>query len=77
MLGLLGAIQNIGSLATVPIAPYCSDILGRKRTIFLGTSLVVVGAAIQAAAQSVQMFIGARFLCERVPFCYLFSEVPN
>ena len=64
MLGLLGAIQQIGHLATFPFAPYCSDILGRKRTVFLGQSLAVAGAIVQTASQSVQMFIGARFLCE-------------
>ncbi|KAG6852122.1 hypothetical protein C0991_002942, partial [Blastosporella zonata] len=35
-LGLLNAIQNIGSLAAYPIAPYVSDGLGRRPTIFIG-----------------------------------------
>jgi len=61
-LGLLNAIQNIGSLATVPLAPYASDGFGRRRTILLGATIMCIATAIQTAAQSVGMFIGARFL---------------
>lgn len=61
-LGLLGAIQNIGSLCTVPIAPYFSDGIGRKKTLAFGAALMVIGAILQTAAQSVEMFIGARWL---------------
>ncbi|KAJ3739943.1 hexose transporter [Lentinula detonsa] len=61
-LGLLNAIQNIGSLAAYPFAPYLSDGIGRRRTVILGASIMLLAAIIQAAAQSVGMFIGARFL---------------
>ncbi|KAI5123250.1 hypothetical protein M0805_001339 [Coniferiporia weirii] len=62
MLGLLNAIQNIGCLAAYPFAPYVSDGLGRRRTIFLGALIMCGGTAIQTASSSVRMFIGARFL---------------
>lgn len=62
MLGLLNAIQNIGSLAAYPFAPYLSDGIGRKKTILLGAALMCIATAIQTASQSVRMFIGARFL---------------
>ena len=62
-LGLLGAIQQIGSLASLPFTPYFSDGFGRKRTIFFGAVVVIAGAIIQTASQSVNMFIGARFMC--------------
>ena len=62
MLGLLGAIQNIGSLGAMPFAPYFCDGLGRKRTIFFGATVMIVGAIVQTASQNVQTFIGARFL---------------
>ncbi|TCD62432.1 hypothetical protein EIP91_006893 [Steccherinum ochraceum] len=58
-LGLLGAIQNIGSLGSYPIAPYLCDGLGRKWTIFIGAFIVVAGSIVQAAAQNVNMFIGS------------------
>ncbi|THH04380.1 hypothetical protein EW145_g5564 [Phellinidium pouzarii] len=61
-LGLLGAIQNIGSLAALPFTPYLCDGLGRKWTIFVGAFIVVAGTIIQTASQSVNMFIGSRFM---------------
>ena len=61
-LGLLGAIQNIGSLACLPFSPYACDLMGRKKTIFMGALIIVAGAIIQTASQSVNMFIGARFM---------------
>lgn len=61
-LGLLNAIQNIGSLAAYPFAPYLSDGLGRRRTVFIGALIMCIATAIQTASQSVGMFIGARFL---------------
>jgi MFS family permease len=59
-LGLLSAIQNIGSLAAYPFAPYLADGLGRRRTVLIGAFIMVVATVIQTAAQSVGMFIGAR-----------------
>lgn len=59
---MLGAIQNIGSLGSLPLTPYACDGLGRKRTIFIGATIVVAGAIIQTASQTVEMFIGARFM---------------
>ncbi|EJC97789.1 hexose transporter [Fomitiporia mediterranea MF3/22] len=62
MLGLLNAIQNIGSLGAYPFAPYLSDGIGRRPTIFFGALLMCAATAIQTASNSVRMFIGARFL---------------
>jgi sugar porter (SP) family MFS transporter len=61
-LGLLNAIQNIGTFGALPFSPYVTDYFGRRFAIFLGASLMCAGAAIQTASQNVQMFIGARFL---------------
>lgn len=61
-LGLLNAIQNIGALAAYPFAPYLSDGIGRRPTIFFGACIMVIATAVQTASQSVGMFIGARFL---------------
>ncbi|OJA17867.1 hypothetical protein AZE42_05906 [Rhizopogon vesiculosus] len=61
-LGLLNAIQNIGALAGYPFAPYMSDGIGRRRTVFFGAVIMCIATALQTAAQSVGMFIGARFL---------------
>lgn len=61
-LGLLNAIQNIGALAGYPFAPYMSDGIGRRKTVFFGATIMCIATAIQTASQSVGMFIGARFL---------------
>ena len=63
-LGLLGAIQNIGTLGSLPFTPYLCDGLGRKRTIFIGATIVIAAAVLQTAAQTVEMFIGSRFMRE-------------
>ncbi|KAG6819636.1 hypothetical protein H0H93_009988 [Arthromyces matolae] len=61
-LGLFNAIQNIGSLAAYPFAPYLSDGIGRRRTIILGAAIMCIATILQTAAQNFGMFIGARFL---------------
>ncbi|KAJ7876724.1 hexose transporter [Mycena olivaceomarginata] len=61
-LGLLNAIQNIGALAGYPFAPYMSDAIGRRPTVFFGALIMCIATAVQTASQSVGMFIGARFL---------------
>lgn len=60
-LGLLNAIQNIGSLAGYPFAPYVSDGIGRRRAIWVGATIMLVGVAVQTASYNLSMFIGARF----------------
>ncbi|KAG1731213.1 general substrate transporter [Suillus paluster] len=61
-LGLLNAIQSIGSLSAYPFAPYMADGMGRRFSIIFGASLMIVAAVIQTASHSIQMFIGARFM---------------
>ncbi|KAK7051545.1 hypothetical protein VNI00_004523 [Paramarasmius palmivorus] len=61
MLGLLTAIQNIGSLAAYPFAPYVTDGLGRRMGIMIGALIMCGGTALQTASQTVNMFIGARY----------------
>ena len=41
MLGLLNAIQNIGSLAGLPFAPYLTDGVGRRASVFFGAATTV------------------------------------
>ncbi|EIW83369.1 hexose transporter [Coniophora puteana RWD-64-598 SS2] len=61
-LGLLNAIQNIGSLCGLPFAPYMTDNLGRRFSVFFGAWVMIAATVVQTASQSVQMFIGARFM---------------
>ncbi|EJC97804.1 hexose transporter [Fomitiporia mediterranea MF3/22] len=62
MLGLLNAIQNIGSLGALPFAPYLSDEIGRRPSILLGATILWGATLLQTFSSSVSMFIGARFL---------------
>ena len=53
-------LQNIGSLAAYPFAPYLSDGIGRKLTIWIGATIMLVAVALQSAATNLNMFIAAR-----------------
>lgn len=66
-LGLFNAIQSIGGLAGLPVAPYMSDRLGRRLTIVIGCLIMILGAGIQTGSTTVGMFIGARFCSESLP----------
>ncbi|CAA7260767.1 unnamed protein product [Cyclocybe aegerita] len=61
-LGLLNAIQNIGSLAAYPFSPYLTDGLGRRPAICFGAFIMIGATILQTASNTVGMFIGARFL---------------
>jgi len=59
--GILNAIQSIGAVCSLPIAPYLADRIGRKLSIFVGSLIVVLGAGLQSGARDVGMFIAGRF----------------
>ncbi|KAF7980377.1 hypothetical protein HWV62_38843 [Athelia sp. TMB] len=61
-LGLLNAIQNVGSLAAFPFAPLVVDTLGRRPAILGGAMIMLAATALQTASWNVEVFIGARFL---------------
>lgn len=61
-LSLFNAIQNIGTIAGLPFAPYVSDYFGRRFGIALGCVLMLIGTALQTASQNIGMFIAARGL---------------
>ncbi|KAJ3056329.1 hypothetical protein HK097_007307 [Rhizophlyctis rosea] len=62
ILGLLNAIQNIGSLVALPLSPFVSDGVGRRKALFLGVVIMLIATAVQSAATNVAMFIAARGL---------------
>jgi len=61
-LGLLNAIFNAGGVSGIPFAPIVADWGGRRMGIAIGSAIILVGVILQAASQSVGMFVGARFL---------------
>lgn len=60
--GLLNAIQPVGGLVSLILAPYMADYGGRKWTIFTGCLIVVIAGVVQCLSINIHMFIAARFL---------------
>lgn len=55
----LNAIQNVGQLVTMPVCAWGCDRFGRRPVLFVRAFVLAVGVALQAAAQTVGMFIAA------------------
>jgi sugar porter (SP) family MFS transporter len=62
MLGLLGALYQIGSLFSIPLVPLFTDRLGRKTPIAVGCVIMIVGAVLQGACMNLATFMGGRVL---------------
>ncbi|KAK3898272.1 sugar transporter [Staphylotrichum tortipilum] len=62
MLGLLGALYQIGSLVSIPLVPILADNVGRKIPIAIGCVIMIVGAVLQAACTNLGTFMGGRAL---------------
>lgn len=62
LLGLMNALYPIGKILAIFPTTWLSDRYGRKTPMWIGFSLLVLGATIQAASQNVAMFLVSRFL---------------
>ncbi|KAF9458482.1 hexose transporter [Collybia nuda] len=62
LLGLMSAMYSLGAIIVLPIVPLITDHLGRRNAIVFGSVLMIIGAAIQTAAQNYAMFVMARFV---------------
>jgi len=51
--GITVASYNLGCFVGAVITMFIGDILGRRKMISLGSSIMVVGAALQASAHSI------------------------
>ncbi|CCA66652.1 related to hexose transporter protein [Serendipita indica DSM 11827] len=61
-LGFMSAAQNFGGLIMLPIAPYVSDGIGRRKTLSIGAFIIAGGAILQALSANVGHFIASRGL---------------
>ncbi|KAI2628919.1 general substrate transporter [Xylaria nigripes] len=61
-LGLIVALYQIGSVASIPLAPILCDNFGRKLPIIIGCVIMIVGAVLQAAARNIGEFMGGRVM---------------
>lgn len=80
----LGALSNgtiFGCLISTPIAPYICDRWGRKKSIFLGECLVIIGSILQGCSTNYAFFLCARIIIgfggsiATVPSPTLISEI--
>lgn len=59
LISTVTAIYDIGCFFGAIFTMWCGDILGRKKTILVGTTIMAIGAILQIAAYSVpQMIVG-------------------
>ncbi|KAH8657899.1 general substrate transporter [Xylariales sp. PMI_506] len=61
-LALLNAIQHVGQLLALPFVSTVCDRYGRRPTLVASAFLLLIGVALQTAAQNAGMFIAARGL---------------
>lgn len=61
---MLNAIQNIGVLVALPMAPYVSDKFGRKKSLITGAFIMLGGVALQASSSNIWHFVGSRGMSE-------------
>ncbi|PMD59559.1 general substrate transporter [Hyaloscypha bicolor E] len=61
-LALLNAIQHVGQLIALPFCAYSCDRFGRRLTLIVSAGVLLIGVALQAAAQNIGMFVFARAL---------------
>src|ERR1700753_385089 len=61
-LGLINGIYPVGAVIGLPLTSYFCDKWGRKRTIAFGFFFILIGSAIQGAAQNYSMFIISRLI---------------
>ena len=55
--GVTVAAWNIGCFVSAMIAVFWGDLIGRKNTIYLGTTILLIGEIIQATSFSYGQFI--------------------
>ncbi|KAH7402711.1 MFS lactose permease-like protein [Pyrenochaeta sp. MPI-SDFR-AT-0127] len=60
--GIVYAIYTIGNLVGSFVAGPATDFRGRKWGMFIGTSIIIVGACVQATCTNLGGFMGGRFV---------------
>lgn len=60
--GISVASYNVGCFLGAVVTIWLGDILGRRKMMFLGSAIMVVGAALQCSAFSLGHFIAGRVI---------------
>lgn len=56
------ASYNLGCLLGAITTIWIGDILGRRKTMFLGSSIMVIGAILQCSAFKLGLFVAGRVI---------------
>ncbi|KAI8628810.1 lactose permease [Xylariaceae sp. FL1651] len=59
---LLFSLYTVGSIVGAPFAAIVSDKLGRRKTMFCGGIIIIIGTAIIASSSTVPQFVVGRFV---------------
>jgi MFS family permease len=62
ILGMINDVNSIGKIIGLFPSAWLSDRYGRKRPIFFGFTILIIGAALQGAAQDLPIFIVTRLI---------------
>lgn len=65
-LGLINAIQPLGSVIAYPVVAWFVNRYGRKKAIWVGYLWLILSVALQTCAQNVATFVLARFFLGQV-----------
>ena len=57
-MGRLQAMYQIGSVCSMPVAPFIADRWGRKASIVLGCTIMIIASALQTSSTGQPMFEG-------------------
>lgn len=60
--GIVFITYNLGQIAAFPFCGLLADGWGRRWCIFIGCFIVLIGTAVQTSANSLEQFIGGRFV---------------
>lgn len=60
--GVIFIIYNLGNIAAFPVCGFLADGYGRRWCIFIGCLIVLLGTAIQTAANTKGQYVGGRFV---------------
>ncbi|KAI9847951.1 MAG: hypothetical protein M1837_001468 [Sclerophora amabilis] len=60
--GIIFIIYNLGQIAAFPFCGFFADGYGRRKCIFVGMAVVLIGTAVQTAAHTKDQFMGGRFV---------------
>ncbi|RSM07680.1 hypothetical protein CDV31_008460 [Fusarium ambrosium] len=62
LLGFTSAAYPLGAILSTPFSAFVSDRFGRKMSILVGSSIMIIGVIIQCVSKSIGLFIGGRIV---------------